>query len=112
MEGLIEEGKEAIDEEEEGEAYDIGLIGAGARVEHYEIAGYTAVIAMLKGLGLEEGSELLVETLNEENAALEKLESKIQELIVAAAESGTSDEANEEAEKDKPQPAKAFHSRK
>ena len=59
MEGLVEEGKEAIDEEEEGEAYDIGLIGAAARVEHYEIAGYTAVIAMLKGLGLEEAAEKL-----------------------------------------------------
>ncbi|MEA2542777.1 MAG: hypothetical protein QOH35_4143, partial [Acidobacteriaceae bacterium] len=110
MEGLIEEGKEAIDEEEEGEAYDIGLVGAGARVEHYEIAGYTAVIAMLKGLGLEEAAGHLEETLNEENSALEKLESKIQELIVAAAESGISDD--EETEKrdeqgiGKPQPAK------
>jgi ferritin-like metal-binding protein YciE len=110
MEGLIEEGKKAIDEEEEGKAYDIGLIGAAARVEHYEIAGYTAVIAMLKGLGLEEAAGHLEETLNEENSALEKLESKIQELIVAAAESGISDD--EETEKrdeegiGKPQPAK------
>jgi len=96
MEGLIEEGKEAIDEEEEGEAYDIGLIGAAARVEHYEIAGYTAVIAMLKGLGLEEAAEPLVETLNEENEALEKLESKLQELIVASAESAVSEDAESE----------------
>jgi ferritin-like metal-binding protein YciE len=109
MEGLIEEGKEAIDEEEEGEAYDIGLIGAAARVEHYEIAGYTAVIAMLKGLDLEE-------TLNEENSALEKLESKIQELIVAAAASGISDdeetEQRDEEGTGKPQAAKISRSRK
>jgi ferritin-like metal-binding protein YciE len=96
MEGLIEEGKEAIDEEEEGEAYDIGLIGAAARVEHYEIAGYTAVIAMLKGLGLEEAAEPLVETLNEENEALEKLESKLQDLIVASAADASEDEESEE----------------
>jgi ferritin-like metal-binding protein YciE len=116
MEGLIEEGKEAIDEEEEGEAYDIGLIGAAARVEHYEIAGYTAVIAMLKGLGLEEAAGPLAETLDEENAALEKLESKLQELIVAAAEEGTSDdeesEEDDEGDTAKPQPAKASRSRK
>jgi ferritin-like metal-binding protein YciE len=113
MEGLIEEGKEAIDEEEEGEAYDIGLIGAGARVEHYEIAGYTAVIAMLKGLGLEEAAELLVETLDEENAALETLESKIQQLIVAAAESGALDEEEgEEGDTATPQIARASRSRK
>ena len=67
MEGLVEEGKEAIDEEEEGESYDIGLIGAAARVEHYEIAGYTGVIAMAKGLGLDEIAGHLEETLNEEN---------------------------------------------
>jgi ferritin-like metal-binding protein YciE len=96
MEGLIEESKEAIDEEEEGEAYDIGLIGAAARVEHYEIAGYTAVIAMLKGLGLEEAAEPLVETLNEENEALEKLESKLQDLIVASAADASEDEESEE----------------
>jgi ferritin-like metal-binding protein YciE len=113
MEGLIEEGKEAIDEEEEGQPYDIGLIGAAARVEHYEIGGYTAVIAMLKGLGLEDAAGHLEETLNEENTALEKLESKIQELIVAAVESGTSDgEEDEENEKAKRQPAKASRSRK
>jgi len=96
MEGLIEEGKEAIDEEEEGEAYDIGLIGAAARVEHYEIAGYTAVIAMLKGLGLEEAAEPLVETLSEENEALEKLESKLQDLILASATDASEEEESEE----------------
>jgi ferritin-like metal-binding protein YciE len=116
MEGLIEEGKEAIDEEEEGEAYDIGLIGAAARVEHYEIAGYTAVIAMLKGLGLEEAAETLQETLNEENVALEILENKIQELIVAAVESGgPDDEETEEGDKEettKPHLAKTSGSRK
>jgi ferritin-like metal-binding protein YciE len=116
MEGLVEEGKEAIDEVEEGEAYDIGLIGAATRVEHYEIAGYTAVIAMLKGLGLEEAAGHLAGTLNEENSALEKLEGKIEELIVAAAESGISDdeeteEGNEE-ETAEPHPAKASRSRK
>ena len=113
MEGLIEEGKEAIDEEEEGEAYDIGLIGAGARVEHYEIAGYTAVIAMLKGLGLEEAAEPLLETLNEENAALEKLEGKLQELIAEAAEAEPSDEEEDaEEETAEPQLAKSSHARK
>src|ERR1700761_7284151 len=109
MEGLIEEGKEAIDEEEEGEAYDIGLIGAAARVEHYEIAGYTAVIAMLKGLGLEEAAEPLVETLSEENEALEKLESKLQDLILASATDASEEEESEEEDRvaaSKSRPAK------
>jgi ferritin-like metal-binding protein YciE len=116
MEGLVDEGKEAIEEEEEGEAYDIGLIGAAARVEHYEIAGYTAVIAMAKGLSLEEAAEHLTESLDEENSALEKLESKIQDLIVTAAESGTpDDEESEEGDAEetaKPELAKSSRSRK
>jgi ferritin-like metal-binding protein YciE len=116
MEGLIEEAKEAIDEKEEGEAYDIGLIAAAARVEHYEIAGYTAVIGMLKGLGLEEEAEPLVETLSEENQALEKLESKLQDLIVACAESGASEDAESEEEDPvgagKSQPVKIPRARK
>jgi ferritin-like metal-binding protein YciE len=112
MEGLVEEGKEAIDEEEEGEAYDVGLIGAAARVEHYEIAGYTAVIAMLKGLGLEETAEKLEGTLDEESSALEKLEGKIQELIVAAAGSGNFLDEAEAKNTAKPQLLKASRSRK
>jgi ferritin-like metal-binding protein YciE len=86
MEGLIEEGKEAIDEEEEGDSYDLCLIGAAARVEHYEIAGYTAVIAMARGLGENEITGLLTQTLDEESAAREKLENQAEELIASAAE--------------------------
>jgi ferritin-like metal-binding protein YciE len=109
MEGLIEEGKEAIEEKEEGEAYDIGLIGAAARVEHYEIAGYTAVIAMANGLGHEKVAALLEETLSEENTAREKLEGKIQELIASAAKS--EDTEDEEVAETVP-PAKPARSRK
>jgi DUF438 domain-containing protein len=69
----------------------------------------------LKGLGLEEAAGHLEETLNEENSALEKLESKIQELIVAAAESEISDdEETDESDEDgtaKPQAAKISRSR-
>ncbi len=100
MEGLIEEGKEAIDEEEENEPYDIGLIGAAGRVEHYEIAGYTAVIAMAKGLGHDEIVELLEETLGEEDAAREKLEAKADELIGTAASSEDSEEEGEDGEEE------------
>ncbi len=96
MEGLVEEGKEAIDEEEEAAPYDLGLIGAAARVEHYEIAGYTAVIAMARGLGQDEVVELLTETLDEENAAREKLENKAEELITSAVESESEDDESQD----------------
>jgi hypothetical protein len=74
------------------------------------------VIAMLKGLGMEQAAEPLLETLNEENVALERLESKIQQLIVAAAEVETLEdeeaEEDDESETTRPQVVKASRSRK
>jgi ferritin-like metal-binding protein YciE len=73
MEGVIEEGKDALEKDEEGASFDSGLIGAALRTEHYEIAGYTAVIAMAKTLGEREVVSLLTENLNEELTAAKKV---------------------------------------
>jgi ferritin-like metal-binding protein YciE len=72
MEGLIEEGSEAV-EEYEGELLDAALIGAAQRVEHYEMAGYGAVSAFAEELGESEHVTLLNETLEEEKETDEKL---------------------------------------
>ena len=48
MEGLIEEGSEAMEEDYEGSVMDAALIGAAQRVEHYEIAGYGTVRTWLR----------------------------------------------------------------
>src|SRR3954452_4855078 len=50
MEGLIEEGKEVM-EEHEGSVLDAGLISAGQRVEHYEIAAYGCLRTYAQLLG-------------------------------------------------------------
>ena len=73
MEGVIEEGKDALEKDEEGASFDSGLIGAALRTEHYEIAGYQASIAMAKTLGLSKVVSLLTENMNEELAAAEKI---------------------------------------
>jgi len=72
MEGLIEEGSEAI-EEYDGELLDAALIGAAQRVEHYEMAGYGTVIAFAEELGETEHVELLNQTLEEEKETDQKL---------------------------------------
>jgi ferritin-like metal-binding protein YciE len=72
MEGLIEEGSEAMEEYEEG-LLDAALIGAAQRVEHYEIAGYGTVIAFAEELGEADHASLLTETLEEEKETDEKL---------------------------------------
>jgi ferritin-like metal-binding protein YciE len=72
MEGLISEGAEAIDEYE-GELRDAALIGAAQRVEHYEMAGYGCVRTWARQLGKSEVVQLLDQTLNEEKACDQKL---------------------------------------
>ena len=74
MEGLLEEGKEILEEEAEpSSARDAALISAAQRVEHYEIAAYGCARTFAKVLGEKEAETLLQETLDEEAAADEKL---------------------------------------
>lgn len=73
MEGLVEEGKEAIDEYEKGYARDAALIIAAQKVEHYEIAAYGSLKAHAKMMGKEEIVSLLDQTEQEEGNADKKL---------------------------------------
>jgi ferritin-like metal-binding protein YciE len=73
MEGLVEEGKEVIEEVEEGPLRDAALIGGGQKVEHYEIASYGTISAIARQLGYTDALPLLQATLAEEKAADEKL---------------------------------------
>lgn len=73
MEGLLEEGKEAISEDAEPMVHDAALIAAAQRVEHYEIAAYGCVRTFATLLGDNATADLLEESLNEESAADEKL---------------------------------------
>jgi ferritin-like metal-binding protein YciE len=73
MEGLIEEGKEMIEEEGDDDVRDAGLISAAQRVEHYEIAGYGCARTYAEELGDDTGASLLSQTLKEEKATDEKL---------------------------------------
>jgi ferritin-like metal-binding protein YciE len=73
MEGVIEEGADALEKDEEGASFDSGLVGAALRTEHYEIAGYTATIEMAKVLGLPDVVGLLTENLNKELTASKKI---------------------------------------
>lgn len=66
MQGLVEEGKEAMEEDAEPEVLDAALIAAAQRVEHYEIAGYGTVRAYAKLLGDNQAAKLLQQTLDEE----------------------------------------------
>ncbi|AOB25714.1 YciE/YciF ferroxidase family protein [Bordetella bronchiseptica] len=73
MEGLVEEGKEVMDEIEPGPVLDAALIAAAQKVEHYEIASYGTLCTFAKQLGETKALALLKETLAEEKATDEKL---------------------------------------
>lgn len=73
MEGVIQEGAEALDEEGDEKVLDLGIIGAGSRVEHYEMAGYLTAISLAERMGASEVVSLLRESLAEEEGAEEKL---------------------------------------
>jgi ferritin-like metal-binding protein YciE len=73
MEGLIEEGKEMLEEKADPDVRDAGLIGAAQRVEHYELAAYGTVRTIALQLGLKDHAELLQMTLDEEGETDKKL---------------------------------------
>jgi ferritin-like metal-binding protein YciE len=73
MEGLIEEGKEILEEKGAPEVIDAALISAAQRVEHYEIAAYGCLRAYAQLLGYDEADRLLQQTLQEEEATDEAL---------------------------------------
>lgn len=74
MEGLLEEGKEAMAEEfASPDLMDSALIGGSQKVEHYEICGYKDLIHMAELLGDDKAVELLTKSLHEEEAADQKL---------------------------------------
>ncbi len=95
MEGVIEEGAEALDEEGDENVLDLGIIGAGCRVEHYEIAGYTTAINLAKQLGNDEVAELLGANLKEEQAADEKLRTIGSQILKQAPTEENSEEPQE-----------------
>jgi ferritin-like metal-binding protein YciE len=97
MEGLVKEGQEQLESDEEGAAKDVCIAGAALRVEHYEIAGYTAAIGIAKALSEKDIVALLTESLDEEKEAGKKVLAQSKPLLSEAASEGE-DKENEEVE--------------
>ena len=74
--GIIDEGKEVMDEVEDPDTLDAGLIASAQAAEHYEIARYGTLCAWAKQIGKPQIARILNETLEEEkhaNALLTKI---------------------------------------
>jgi ferritin-like metal-binding protein YciE len=79
MVGIVDEGEDIIDDTEEGTAQrDVGLIFAGQKAEHYEIATYGGLVTLAEVLGHEDAARIMKQTLAEEKEA-DKLLTQIAE---------------------------------
>lgn len=102
MEGLIEEGKEILEEDGDESVIDAGIIAAAQRVEHYEISAYGSARALAEQLGIAEVAELLQASLDEESAADEKLTTISEQIVLAASSRTGEDEESGDDESDGP----------
>jgi ferritin-like metal-binding protein YciE len=98
--GIIEEGKNVMEEDFDDATMDACLIAGGQRAEHYEIAVYGTLIAWAKAMGHMDAVDLLQQTLDEEKTADQKLsalaEGGINQSAADAAESGMEPDGEEE----------------
>lgn len=93
MKGLIEEGKEVLDETGQSPVIDAALIAAAQRVEHYEIAAYTEAHAIAEQLGESKIAKLFRVTLDEERGASEKLSAVGSQEVLPATSSMESEDS-------------------
>ena len=73
MEGLIKEAEDFMDEVDDDDVLNAGMIAEAQRVEHYEISGYGTAVRYAKELGHKDIANKLQKTLDEEYNADKKL---------------------------------------
>jgi ferritin-like metal-binding protein YciE len=98
MVGLVEEGKEVLEQDGEDAAIDAALIAAAQRVEHYEIASYGTARTLAERMGDSRLAQLFQETLDEEGETDKKLTAISMEEVLPAVASGEEEEEGEAQE--------------
>jgi ferritin-like metal-binding protein YciE len=85
IKGIIEEGKEVMEDFEGSDALDAGLVAGAQAVEHYEISRYGTLKTWATQLGMPDAARLFDETLQEEK--------KTDQLLTKLAESSANRKA-------------------
>jgi len=80
IEGIIDEGKEIMEEYADTPALDAGLLAAAQAVEHYEISRYGTLKTWANQLGHKDAVKLIDQTLAEEK----KTDEALSKLAVSA----------------------------
>jgi ferritin-like metal-binding protein YciE len=86
IEGIKKEHDDFVaNESPTSEVLDAFLRGAGARTEHYEIAAYEGLVTMATAMGEEDVASLLNANLEQEKAALAKMQTIGKNRVKSAA---------------------------
>jgi ferritin-like metal-binding protein YciE len=85
IQGILDEGKEIMDEFKGSESLDAGMLAAAQAVEHYEIARYGTLKQWANQLGMKDAVRLLDQTLQEEKKTDEALTSLAESTVNTAA---------------------------
>ncbi len=80
MAGITKEAEEIMSETEMGNVRDAGILSAARKVEHYEIATYSTLVAIANKLGEKKAAKLLQDNLNEEQKTDDKLYAMCQSM--------------------------------
>ncbi|GAB4026786.1 YciE/YciF ferroxidase family protein [Spirosoma koreense] len=101
IDGLVDDAQRVVSNTDSGSlTRDAGLIIAGQKIEHHEIASYGSVVTFAKVLGYNEAARLLEQTLEEEKNADKKLTTLAESFINsrAAGESGSDSDYNDRSQ--------------
>ena len=96
--GIIQEAQAVMQEDFDEPTADACLIASAQRAEHYEMAAYGTLVAWARAMGHDEAADLLQETLDEEKAADEKLNTLAEGGINEQAAEGAHQSEEEEEE--------------
>lgn len=83
--GIIDEGKEVMEDFSDSEALDAGILASGQAIEHYEISRYGTLRTWAQQLGMQDAAKLLEASLAEEKKTDELLNSLAEAEINAKA---------------------------
>jgi ferritin-like metal-binding protein YciE len=83
--GILDEGKEIMDEYKGAAALDAGMLAAAQAVEHYEISRYGTLKQWAQQLGMRDAVRLLDETLQQEKQTDQALTSLADAAVNMAA---------------------------
>jgi len=99
MKGLLEEGRDMLEEDMEDAVMDAAIASGGRKIEHYEMVAYESLRGIAEPLQLNEIAELLGESFEEEREADQTLTEICQRMVEEAA-SGSEEEGEEMDEED------------